>query len=92
MDSDSVRLSKNIRHQIETHIRGADVFGLKEHAVHRSFSSVFEFIHHVEGLLAFARDVDPEYANARYRAWDEVKRQQGFPSSHEHGHRAWHHP
>ena len=85
VDGDSVRLSKNMRNQIETHIRGANIFGLKEHAAYRNFSSVFGFVHHVEGLLAFAHDVDPEYADARHRSWHEIKRRQGFPSSHKHG-------
>ena len=75
VDGDSVRLSKNMRNQIETHIRGANIFGLKAHAAYRNFSSVFGFVHHVEGLLAFAHDVDPEYADARYRSWHEIMRQ-----------------
>jgi RNA-directed DNA polymerase len=90
VDGNSVRLSKNVRCQIDTHIRGADVFGLKEHALHRGFSSVFGFVHHIDGLLAFARDVDPEYADARYRSWNEVKRRQGFPFSYKPDRRARH--
>lgn len=79
VDGDRVRLSKNIRLQLETHIRGAAVFGLREHATHRGFSSTFGFIHHVEGLLAFASDVDPEFAEAHYRSWNVAKRHQEFP-------------
>jgi RNA-directed DNA polymerase len=84
VDGDSVRLSKEVRHRIETHIRGVRHFGLKEHSRHRHFASVFSFVHHVNGLLAFAYDIDPEYARYRYEEWNNAVHSRGWPTSRGH--------
>lgn len=79
VDGHSVRLSKEVRHRIDEHIRGVRHFGLKEHSRHRHFASTFGFVNHVNGLLAFAHDVEPEYASRKYQEWHEVMHAQKWP-------------
>jgi RNA-directed DNA polymerase len=61
VDGDRIRIRKESRSRIITHVRGVEKFGLSAHRVKRGFSSSFSFILHVEGLLSFAQDVDGEW-------------------------------
>jgi len=79
VDGTSVRLPKQTCQRIEGHIRGVEHFGLGAHVGHRKFASTFGFVHHMNGLLAFAYGVNPEYAEKRCREWAEVLRGQEWP-------------
>jgi hypothetical protein len=79
VDSHSVRLLPEYKRRIEVHIRGVDKFGLISHASHRRFDSVFSFINHVDGLLAFASGVEGAYARDARLRWDVSLRKWGFP-------------
>ncbi|MGV9668094.1 reverse transcriptase family protein [Nocardia niigatensis] len=69
VDRDQVRLNRDIRQRITENIRGVDKFGLAEHVSHRQFSSIDGFVRHVSGLLAFAADIEPEWAGAMSERW-----------------------
>lgn len=64
---DTVRLLPEHRRRIEVHLRGCEEFGLARHAEHRGFESVFSFVNHLGGWIAFAIGVEP----LRARAWRE---------------------
>ena len=59
----SVRLLPESRRKIEVHLRGCEKFGLGDHAAHRGFRSVFSFVDHLEGWIAFAFGVEPDRAS-----------------------------
>lgn len=79
VDSDSVRLLPEYKRRIEVHIRGVDTFGLVAHSLHRHFDSVFSFVNHVDGLLAFASGVETAYASGARSRWDDALRKWGYP-------------
>jgi RNA-directed DNA polymerase len=62
VDGDRLRLSSEMRRRLRDHIRGAEKFGLVAHVEHRHFGSVWGFVRHVEGLLAYAQSVDAAFA------------------------------
>lgn len=72
VDTDRVRLPREISSRIVTHIRGVEEFGLPNHRTHRGFSSSFGFIRHVEGLLAYAHDIEPEWAAKMADRWGDA--------------------
>ncbi len=69
-----LRLRREVKSRIEAHVRGVEVFGLADHARHRRFESILGMIHHVDGLLAYATDVDPVYAQPLVSRWLEAVR------------------
>lgn len=79
VDGDRVRLLKETRRRIELHIRGVALNGLAQHAAHRRFHSVLGFVRHVDGLLAFAHAVDPEWEAVMRDRWREALRGSRFP-------------
>jgi len=79
IDRASVRLTPEFRRRIQVHIRGVRKFGLQPHAEHRGFRSVLSFVSHVDGALAFAMDVEQEWARQTTDAWRQVLTAQGFP-------------
>ena len=46
---------------------------------HRNFDSILAMINHIDGGIAFAKNVDAEYAAKLKVAWDEVLREHGYP-------------
>ncbi|MDF1479409.1 reverse transcriptase family protein [Leifsonia sp. H3M29-4] len=66
IDGERVRLTRQTRSRIETHVRGVERFGLQTHASHRGFDDDFGFLNHIYGLLDYANDVDRDFAT-RYR-------------------------
>jgi RNA-directed DNA polymerase len=74
-----VRLLPEFKRRLEVHIRGVRKFGIPAHAHHRKFESVLSMINHIDGCIAFANNVDEEYAAKLKVAWDEVLREQGYP-------------
>lgn len=78
VDGDEVRLTPEFRRRVEVHIRGVRQFGLVHHADHRGFRSLLSFISHVDGCLAFALSVEPDWADSRRTAWRAALREQGL--------------
>ncbi|SFR18908.1 reverse transcriptase family protein [Poseidonocella sedimentorum] len=70
VDGPTPQLSKKFRNQLRRHLHhvSADWPGVVEHAEKNHFQSVFGLRNHIEGLIAFAHSVDPEYAK---KAWEK---------------------
>ncbi|MBQ0994780.1 RNA-directed DNA polymerase [Micromonospora sp. H61] len=69
VDGDRVRLPKEMRSRISTHIHGMEKFGLRGHQIARGFPSVLGLARHVDGLLAFASDIDPGWTEDLRTRW-----------------------
>lgn len=80
VDGDSVRLPRQTRRRIADHIRGVRLFGLANHSRSRGFASMFGFVNHVDGLIAFAKDVEPEFADRCRSEWSVVLNRQSWRS------------
>ncbi|MGA5187669.1 reverse transcriptase family protein [Streptomyces griseoincarnatus] len=78
VDGDQVRLPRHTRKRLEDHIRGAEKFGFASHVGHIGFSSLRGFIHHVDGLLAYAHGVDAAWARPLSRRWEDLLAAEGF--------------
>jgi RNA-directed DNA polymerase len=76
---DRVQLLPEFKRRIDVHIRGVDRFGLAQHAAHRGFRSIFSFVNHVDGCLAFAHGVEPEHARQGRERWNAALDKSGFP-------------
>lgn len=81
LHGDHVLLPARFKDRVRTHLRGVAKFGLVEHAQHRGFRSVLSMIEHVDGCIAFAKDVDHDFAAAAKTEWDETLARQGYPAS-----------
>ena len=79
VDSERVRLLPEFRRKIEINIRGVEKFGLSVHIRHRGFNSVFSFIDHVDGMLAFAYSVDKDFAHKMFRRWNNALARSKYP-------------
>ena len=78
VDGDRVRLSKQMRMRIETHVYGVERFGLAGHKEARGFSSAVGLARHIDGLLAFAYDIDPQWASRRRARWEDSLHRDAF--------------
>ncbi|ALC04836.1 hypothetical protein CDES_01850 [Corynebacterium deserti GIMN1.010] len=67
-----VRLTPEFKRRILVHLRGVEKFGLYSHVQHRNFDSTLSFINHLEGLIEFASNVEPEFAHESLRNWREM--------------------
>lgn len=74
VDRDSARLNRAMRSRIAENVRCVEKFGLATHVSHRQFSSLDGFVRHVSGLLAFAADVEPDWAHAMTNRWHTALR------------------
>lgn len=79
VDRKGVRLMPEFRRRVEVHVRGVALFGLVAHARHRGFRSVFSFVSHVDGCLAFAVSVEPVWAGKVAKAWRSALRSSAYP-------------
>ncbi|KOU02308.1 hypothetical protein ADK86_11065 [Streptomyces sp. NRRL F-5755] len=78
VDGDVVRLPRQARKRLEDHIRGVAEFGIADHIENIRFSSRQGFIHHVDGLLAYALGVDAAWARPLACHWDQLLTAEGF--------------
>ena len=69
VDGDRVRLPRELRSRIATHIHAVEKFGLREHQLSRGFTSVLGLARHVDGLLAFASDIDHNWTAELRTRW-----------------------
>jgi len=67
VDGSEPRLTREFRANIRRHIHylRRDDVGPVGHAAKRGFASVLGLRNHIEGLISYARQIDPEYANRR---------------------------
>lgn len=71
VDRERPRLPGELRRRLSNHVRGVEGFGIAAHAAERNFQAPTGMINHIAGLLRFARDVDPAFADplrARFEA------------------------
>ena len=76
----SIRLLPEHRRRIEVHLRGCEEFGIANHAAHRGFDSVFAFIDHLAGWIAFALGVERERASGWRQRLHDVLEREGLPA------------
>jgi RNA-directed DNA polymerase len=69
VDGERVRVTRELRSRVESHVYGAEKFGLASHQTARGFASALGLIRHVDGLLAFAHDIDPTWASPWWERW-----------------------
>ena len=80
VQNDRVRLLPEFRRKLDVHIRGVDKHGLVEHAGHRGFRSIFSFINHVDGCLAFSSSIEPLFTTDARMRWNAALTKHGYPS------------
>ena len=71
VDRNCPRLPGELRRRLSDHVRSIEKFGIAAHAAERQFEAVTGMVNHVAGLLRFARDVEPGFADplrARFEA------------------------
>ena len=78
VDGSRVRLRKELRSKIQNHLRGVEVFGLVDHRKERGFASSKGFICHFSGLLAFAHDIEPDWAAPLQQRWRTLLETSGW--------------
>ena len=81
VDREAPRLPSDTRRRILGHVRGVERFGLAEHRRHREFASLLGLVNYVDGLLAFAHDVEPSWAAGVRERWKEALTLSGWRSS-----------
>lgn len=69
VDGDHLRLPRERKAQIRAHLRGVERFGLADHTTHRGFASMAGLVNHVEGLLSYAVQVEPDWAAPFREEW-----------------------
>lgn len=74
-----VQLPPEFRRKIEVHIHGVKTRGLAAHAETRGFRSVFGLVAHVDGCIAYATGIDPEWARRQHDRWVDALRLTGYP-------------
>ncbi|MFF2025900.1 reverse transcriptase family protein [Streptomyces sp. NPDC058171] len=78
VDGDEVRLSRDFRTRISSHVRGVEKFGLRAHCDHRGFSSLYGLVGHVSGLISHAESVSPEWAQTVRGKWNSALVKSGW--------------
>jgi RNA-directed DNA polymerase len=76
---DAVRLVPEFRHQLDNHIRCVERYGPSAHAMTRRFDSALSMINYVDGCLAFATDIEPDWTARRQIRWRAALGQHGHP-------------
>ncbi|MHA7286566.1 reverse transcriptase family protein [Arthrobacter sp. MDT3-44] len=72
VDSEYPRLRHDFKRLIEWHVYGAERFGIAEYSASRGFTSIESYLRHVDGLLAHALDVQPDWAAPLRQKWNFI--------------------
>jgi RNA-directed DNA polymerase len=74
VDRERPRLTRAFRNNVETHLFAltSDKVGPAAHRQKRGFASTIGMRRHIEGLIAFAHQVDPHYAAKLYARFNTV--------------------
>ena len=67
-----VKPMRGFRKQIESDIHGVKKFGLVQHVQHRHYHSIFSFINHVDGCIAFVYGIDSQLGDRYKKQWGEA--------------------
>lgn len=63
VDTEVPRLPRDFKSMMRQHFYYLKLYGAAEHARRRKFAAVAGLRHHIEGLIAFARDIDAKYSD-----------------------------
>lgn len=74
-----VRLLPEFRDRLDNHIRCVGRYGPAAHARVRAFDSALSMMNHVDGCLAFAEDIEPDWAADRKERWNAALDAHGHP-------------
>lgn len=72
VDGPAPRLQRDFKDRLETHLFYARKFGAAAHARRRHFHSMWSMYRHVQGLIAYARQVEPEFAASMHVRMGEI--------------------
>ncbi len=72
VDSDEPRLTKRFRDVLRMHLFHARTKGIRAHCEKRKFRSLLGFREHLRGLIAYARQVDPNFAEVCKTEFDAL--------------------
>jgi RNA-directed DNA polymerase len=72
-----IKLSREVKARLNNHLYGATKFGISRHASSRGFTSTVGFVRHIRGLLAYAQDIDPDFATPLAARWRAVEVRDG---------------
>lgn len=75
-----VRLVPEFRSRLDNHIRCVQKYGPANHALTRRFDSALSMINYVDGCLAFAMDIEADWAIERTQRWNRALRSHGHPT------------
>jgi RNA-directed DNA polymerase len=78
VDGEYPTLTKTYKKNIEAHIRGIDKFGVAKHAKHRKFDSIYGMLEHINGLITYAKQIQPAYGAEQKIFFNEVKLRSGL--------------
>ncbi len=69
VDTDRPRLTRSFKNNVETHVYAITnpTIGLDRHLKVRGFNNVPSMIRHIAGLIAYARSIEPDYADKLYK-------------------------
>jgi RNA-directed DNA polymerase len=73
VDSDRPRLRRQFRQKLEVHVHYLEKLGPTEHAMQRGFRSIFAMQQYIRGLLSYARQVEPTFADALFQRLDKIE-------------------
>lgn len=78
VDQDQPRLTRDFRNKLNRHVWAINKFGFTHHAHHLGFRSVWGFQHHLEGLIAYSKMVQPEFASEIHAKYQEALTKDGW--------------
>ncbi|WP_170339707.1 reverse transcriptase family protein [Ruegeria arenilitoris] len=69
VDTDRPRLTRSFKNNVETHVYAITnpAIGFNKHLEARGFESGPSMIRHIAGLIAYARSIEPDYADSLYK-------------------------
>ena len=75
VDGNRVRISKEMYKRINIKLYAINKFGLNEVAKRYGFYSSYGLYNHIEGLLAYVKDVDPKRWHEFYQKFKNIKKE-----------------
>jgi RNA-directed DNA polymerase len=72
VDRDLPRLSREFRSRLRQHFYFVEKYGSQAHACKRNFDSVWGLKHHLQGILSYARQIDPEFVQPYFSRFKKI--------------------
>lgn len=71
VDTDRPRLRGDFKKDLEWHVYGSSTFG-PNYSASKGFTSLQDYVSHVDGLFAHAVDIEPEWTHELQKSWAAV--------------------